>query len=31
MLAAHHAYPLHVVLMKVDERVSSGAWMINLN
>jgi hypothetical protein len=26
-----HAYPLHVVLMKVDERVSNGACMINSN
>jgi hypothetical protein len=26
-----HACLLHVVLMKVDERVSNGACMINLN
>jgi hypothetical protein len=26
-----HACPLHVVLMKVDERVCNGACMINLN
>jgi hypothetical protein len=26
-----HACPLHVVLMKVDERASNGAYMINLN
>jgi chemotaxis response regulator CheB len=31
MLAAHHACPLHVDLVKVDERVSNGAWMINSN
>jgi hypothetical protein len=26
-----HACPLHVVLMKVDERASNGACMVNLN
>jgi hypothetical protein len=26
-----HACPLHVALMKVDERASNGACMINLN
>jgi hypothetical protein len=26
-----YACPLHVVLMKVDERASNGACMINLN
>jgi hypothetical protein len=31
MLASHHACPLHVVLMKVDERVPNGACVINLN
>jgi hypothetical protein len=31
MLAAHHACPLHVELVKVDKRGSNGACMINSN
>jgi hypothetical protein len=31
MLATHHACPLLVELVKVDERESNGACMINSN